>query len=431
MSRGLARWSRALVGMLGTVAMLGGMFASLPASATEVGVDAPEVSEQDTSAGKTEGTSHSEEGNPVGPAKPDSAGQSGKATQPDEPGKNAKDNGTSGSQGQVPVQATPTPLAADGCAGQSDPRGNDWCLVNEPGVGLVAHVTGKRGLYATNYPSYTSIVKISVDAPIKINNNDSFQLASMGSLTAITGLEKVDVSQRTSLANVFRDNPKLKTVSGLEHWDVSNVTNMNYMFWGDSSLASLDLSGWDVSNVTSMVQMFYGAAVPGSIGIGKWNTGKVTSMYHLFERATINGSLDLSGWNTSNVTATVCHMFQYATVNGSLNLSNWDTSKVPSSLYMFFNATINGSLDLSGWNTDKFVDTSFMFFSAKVNGSLDLGGWNLKRPAIRTGMFQGLQGLSALRLGPNTYVSAADRVMSDVSGRWYQADPAGGFVTRN
>ncbi|WP_044087617.1 hypothetical protein, partial [Bifidobacterium bombi] len=34
--KGLARWSRALVGMLGTVAMLGGLFASLPASAGEV-----------------------------------------------------------------------------------------------------------------------------------------------------------------------------------------------------------------------------------------------------------------------------------------------------------------------------------------------------------------------------------------------------------
>ncbi|WP_241435812.1 hypothetical protein, partial [Bifidobacterium bombi] len=69
-----------------------------------------------------------------------------------------------------------------------------------------------------------------------------------------------------------------------------------------------------------------------------------------------------------------------------------------------------------------------MFYDATVNGFLDLSGWNLKRPATRTGMFQGLQGLSALRLGSNTYVDSSSRGMK-VLGHWYQSDPAGSYVT--
>jgi surface protein len=37
----------------------------------------------------------------------------------------------------------------------------------------------------------------------------------------------------------------------ISSWDVSNVTNMNYMFASGSSF-NQDISSWDVSNVTNM-----------------------------------------------------------------------------------------------------------------------------------------------------------------------------------
>jgi surface protein len=45
----------------------------------------------------------------------------------------------------------------------------------------------------------------------------------------------------------------------LNHWDVSNVTNMNMMF-KDATSFNQSLDNWDVLNVNDMREMFYGAS---------------------------------------------------------------------------------------------------------------------------------------------------------------------------
>jgi surface protein len=41
----------------------------------------------------------------------------------------------------------------------------------------------------------------------------------------------------------------------ISNWDVSNVTNMSWMFFGGKAF-NQDISKWDVSNVTNMARMF-------------------------------------------------------------------------------------------------------------------------------------------------------------------------------
>jgi surface protein len=65
-----------------------------------------------------------------------------------------------------------------------------------------------------------------------------------------------DTSNVTNMEEMFFENYKLKTITGLETWNTSNVTTMNKMFDGCSLLTSLDLSNWDTSNVTNMTRMF-------------------------------------------------------------------------------------------------------------------------------------------------------------------------------
>ena len=45
------------------------------------------------------------------------------------------------------------------------------------------------------------------------------------------------------------------TGNGLETWDVSNVEDMQFMFYDCKNL-NCDLSKWNVSNVTDMDSMF-------------------------------------------------------------------------------------------------------------------------------------------------------------------------------
>ncbi len=92
--------------------------------------------------------------------------------------------------------------------------------------------------------------------------------------------------------------------------DTSNVTDMSSMFYGCSSLTSLDLSGWNMSNVTSMHSMFYNCNGLKSLDLSSFNTSNVTDMASMFSKCSCLTSLDLSGWDTSKVTD-MTGMFSY------------------------------------------------------------------------------------------------------------------------
>ncbi|MDE7456895.1 MAG: DUF285 domain-containing protein, partial [Prevotella sp.] len=62
----------------------------------------------------------------------------------------------------------------------------------------------------------------------------------------------------TSTALWFYGFENLKIITGDSYLNTSNATNMYGMFWGCSSLASLDLSKFNTGNVTNMGNMFSG-----------------------------------------------------------------------------------------------------------------------------------------------------------------------------
>ena len=65
---------------------------------------------------------------------------------------------------------------------------------------------------------------------------------------------------------------------------IENVTSLNGMFNGCSSLLSLtDISKWNTNNISDMSNMFYGCLSLSSLpDISKWNTSKVTNMNSMF-----------------------------------------------------------------------------------------------------------------------------------------------------
>ena len=120
----------------------------------------------------------------------------------------------------------------------------------------------------------------------------------------------------------------------LSDWDVSNVTNMSWMFNGCSSLEKLDISQWDTSNVTNMIYMFQSCSSLKELDISDWDTSKVKDMNSMFQSCDSLKGLDLSNWNTSNV-ENIGYMFYGCSSLKKLNISGWDMSNVVNKFWTF------------------------------------------------------------------------------------------------
>ena len=81
-------------------------------------------------------------------------------------------------------------------------------------------------------------------------------------------------------------------------WDVSQVTNMSWMFSGARSV-NPDVSNWDVSQVTNMDSMFIGAT-SANPDVSNWDVSQVTNMDSMFRGAT-SANPDVSNWDVSQV----------------------------------------------------------------------------------------------------------------------------------
>ena len=79
--------------------------------------------------------------------------------------------------------------------------------------------------------------------------------------------------------------------------DVSKITDMSYLFEGVDFNG--DISKWDVSNVTNMKGMFFGNENFNQ-DISRWDVSNVTNMRAMFARC-VNFNQDISNWEVSNV----------------------------------------------------------------------------------------------------------------------------------
>lgn len=215
------------------------------------------------------------------------------------------------------------------------------------------------------------------------------------SVTAISGLDKLDTSNVTDMATMFLGCSSLTSLD-LSGFNTSKVTNMGNMFGGCSSLTSLDLSGFDTSKVTNMGSMFGSCEALTSLDVSGWNTSNVTTMQSMFWCCSKLTSVDVSGFNTSNVTD-MEYMFNYCEALTSLDLSGWNTSNVTTMRQMFRNCkALTGVGNLSGWDTSNVTDMQQMFDGCNALTSLDVSGWNTSNVTTMQQMFENCKAMVSL-----------------------------------
>jgi surface protein len=201
-------------------------------------------------------------------------------------------------------------------------------------------------------------------------------------------------------------NTVVETYGPIEDWDVSEVTNMKYVFYGSGSSASTfgsfnaDLSKWNTGAVTTMNAMFIMASAFNQ-DVSNWNTGAVIDMAFMFYGASLFNQ-DVSNWNTGAV-IDMAYMFNSALVFNQ-DVSKWNTGAVTQMKGMFYYAWAFNS-DVSNWNTSAVTTMKNMFFNSGFTRTLCGGTWE-SLPGI-TNAFDNL-GTSTARLGccsPGTYMA--------------------------
>ena len=137
----------------------------------------------------------------------------------------------------------------------------------------------------------------------------------------------------TSTAIWFDHCSNLSVIEGIENLNVSNVTDMNSMFNGCSSLTSLDLSTFVTEKVTNMRNMFNGCSGLTSLNVSNFNTSNVIATIQMFLGCSSLETLDLSSFNTGRV-SNMSEMFRGCSGLKTIYVgSEWSTSGIKSDGY--------------------------------------------------------------------------------------------------
>ena len=244
-----------------------------------------------------------------------------------------------------------------------------------------------------------------------------------------------------------KDLTNVTEIEGLSQMDTSNVTDMGYMFYGMSSVTSLDISNFDTSKVTSMNNMFYNTPLKKLI-LGDTfkfiNGSGLTSVWMREDgKGTFYSAADfIKNYGTGDLTAgtyvsvetdtwgTSPYMFDEDT--GTLTIgagelsgseeSPWNTDKVdikaikkivlagkvvaPENASLLFTGTSNqGDLTnvteiegLSQLDTSNVTSMLSMFNGLSSVTNLDVSGFDTSNVTDMTAMFKGMGSITSLDL---------------------------------
>ena len=127
----------------------------------------------------------------------------------------------------------------------------------------------------------------------------SMELAFDGCINLdVTATDTPDLSNATSMSNMFANCQSLVGTSAFNNWDVSTITNMRAVFF-NNTLFNQNLSSWNVSSVESMDFMFMFAGAFNQ-NISSWNVASVTTMANMFNSAN-SFDQNLGSWDISSL----------------------------------------------------------------------------------------------------------------------------------
>ena len=263
--------------------------------------------------------------------------------------------------------------------------------------------------------------------------------------------ENIDTRNVTSMKYLFYaySGEDIKSLD-LSKWDVSKVTDMEYMFMGCHALTSLNLSTWDTSKVTNSSNMFstldevenwgydgsnyenftlsevdtnYNGVFPWNAMEVKYRLGyestndylsdinyKALSATGEVESVDLNHTITLKDGTTITSDENILVKdVDYITVecskkgvyfgNNNINeIIQIDTSEFTTFRAMFSYCHMLTSLDLSDWDTSSVTDLDYMFYDCPNLTSLNLSNWDVTKVTTMECAFRDCPSLTSVNL---------------------------------
>ena len=183
-------------------------------------------------------------------------------------------------------------------------------------ITLIIRGSGRASLFNSQTPS-----------KIMINGYYEGSVSSSKDLSFYENTIKLIYNKVTSCQSMFQNCNKINEID-LSEFDSSELTgNLDYMFYGCSSLTSINFKNFKTSNINSMQYVFQGCEKLVSLDLSSFDTSKVKHFHYMFHNCNSLKHLDLSSFVGTSCEC-IHNMFNGCKSLTSLDLSNFDASKI-------------------------------------------------------------------------------------------------------
>ncbi len=268
------------------------------------------------------------------------------------------------------------------------------------------------------------VVSVTFDDAVPLQGN-LHELFQQWPVLQSIDMMNADFTDVTSVYKLFDYCPLLEEILLSPQINTANVTSMEYMFFGLSSLPGIDLSGIDTDRVTSMEYMFANCSALTHITLGDMVAPELTTMSRIF-----SGCTNLKTVSFGNITAkkltsmasmfdqlnnleavtfdetvytpsltSMSRMFAICKKLKTVDFGkNFDTSAVTDMSAMFNDCNALMGLDLTVFDTSSVINMSNMFYFCHGLTELDVSNWNTSEVKYMSNLFYLCRGLTSLNV---------------------------------
>ncbi|NLR09495.1 MULTISPECIES: DUF5776 domain-containing protein [Lactobacillaceae] len=128
------------------------------------------------------------------------------------------------------------------------------------------------------------VTKVVLDGPVVAPVDASSLFSQLRNVTTYEHLDRLDTSHTTVMNNMFHviDLDSKTTTIDVSHFDTSQVTSMQYMFYGQSAVKQLDVTGFNMDRVTDTMDMFYRTTSLEQVDFAQGTFHNLSSVMYMF-----------------------------------------------------------------------------------------------------------------------------------------------------